>query len=219
MQERRALDGVLAPFRGVAAGPGVRQDVPATGGRHDRMSPRDGRVDGRSSTSLRPASSSISPVAAVFRQCDGAARSDRIGSLGPPARPLRSIRPVLTSDPRVRDSMYPRSSTMRRRSMSQVETPVAPTSPVKTPVATRVVAVYPDHASAEEAVKAPGQGRVRDAETCPSWAGTSRWWRSRSASSARATSPRSGRRRGHGSAGCSACCSVRRSWSCRASGP
>jgi uncharacterized membrane protein len=37
--------------------------------------------------------------------------------------------------------------------MSQVETPVAPTSPVKTPVATRVVAMYPDHASAEEAVK------------------------------------------------------------------
>jgi uncharacterized membrane protein len=37
--------------------------------------------------------------------------------------------------------------------MSQVETPVAPTSPVKTPVATRVVAMYPDHASAEDAVK------------------------------------------------------------------
>ena len=37
--------------------------------------------------------------------------------------------------------------------MSQVETPVGPTSPVEGPVATRVVAVYPDHASAEEAVR------------------------------------------------------------------
>ena len=37
--------------------------------------------------------------------------------------------------------------------MSQVETPVAPTTRIETPVATRVVAVYPDHASAEEAVR------------------------------------------------------------------
>ena len=37
--------------------------------------------------------------------------------------------------------------------MSQVETPGTTTSPVKTPVASPVVAVYPDHASAEEAVK------------------------------------------------------------------
>ena len=37
--------------------------------------------------------------------------------------------------------------------MSQVETPVAPTSRVQAPVATRVAAVYPDHASAEEAVR------------------------------------------------------------------
>ena len=33
--------------------------------------------------------------------------------------------------------------------MSQVETPVAPTTRIETPVATRVVAVYPDHESAE----------------------------------------------------------------------
>ncbi len=37
--------------------------------------------------------------------------------------------------------------------MSQVETPVAPTTRIETPVATRAVAVYPDHASAEEAVR------------------------------------------------------------------
>ncbi len=37
--------------------------------------------------------------------------------------------------------------------MSQVETPVAPTSKVEAPVATRVVAVYPDHESAEDAVR------------------------------------------------------------------
>jgi uncharacterized membrane protein len=37
--------------------------------------------------------------------------------------------------------------------MSQVETPVAPTSRVEAPVATRVVAVFPDHESAEEAVR------------------------------------------------------------------
>ena len=37
--------------------------------------------------------------------------------------------------------------------MSQVETPVAPTTRIEAPVATRAVAVYPDHASAEEAVR------------------------------------------------------------------
>jgi uncharacterized membrane protein len=37
--------------------------------------------------------------------------------------------------------------------MSQVETPVAPTSQVEASVAARVVAVYPDHQSAEDAVR------------------------------------------------------------------
>ena len=102
--------------------------------------------------------------------------------------------------------------------MSQVETPVAPTTRVETPVATRVVAVYPDHASAEEAVRRlVKEGFAmknvsivgRDFQVVEEPIGFL----------STGDFAKVGRGRGHGSAGCSACCSVRRSWSCRAWGP
>ena len=80
-------------------------------------------------------------------------------------------------------------------------------SQAETPILSSVVAVYPDHATAE-AVRQLHEAGFGSAIS-RSWAATFRRPRSRTALSAAATTPRLGRRPGRGSGGCSACSLVR----------